>query len=42
MCNNVGGCGIKLRDELGQVDIYMKLLARPCLVAAFATRTSPG
>ena len=42
MCNNVGGCRVELWDELGEVNIYMKQLARPCHVAAFASRTSPG
>ena len=42
MCNNVGGYRIELWDELGKVNIYVKLLARVCSVAAFVTRTSPG
>lgn len=42
MCNDVGGCRIELWDELGQVNSYMKLLAKECPVGAFATRTSPG
>lgn len=42
MSNNVGSCRIELRDELGQVNIYTVLLAQPCPVAAFATRTSPS
>lgn len=42
MRNDVGSCRVELGDELGQVNIYMELLAKPCPVVAFAIRTSPG
>lgn len=42
MSNNVGGCRIKLRDELCQINICKVLLARTCPVAAFTPRTSPS
>ena len=42
MCNNVCGRRIELWDELGQVDIYMTLLARPRPSPPSAIRTSPS